>query len=125
MGFTFDRLGVRLPAIAISPWIDEHTVVNDVYHHTSVIRTLRERWNLGARSPRATPTPPTSRRSSPSTNRDRRGLARRHPQPVPEFDEALIPPDTPLSPLAKAFIAGYLALAKQLSQRARHKNTPT
>jgi phospholipase C len=47
MGFTFNRLGVRLPAIAISPWISERTVVNDVHHHTSVIRTMRERWNLG------------------------------------------------------------------------------
>lgn len=47
MGFTFNRLGVRLPAIAISPWIYERTVVNDVHHHTSVIRTMRERWKLG------------------------------------------------------------------------------
>ena len=47
MGFKFDRLGVRLPAIAVSPWIDERTVVNDVHHHTSVIRTMRERWDLG------------------------------------------------------------------------------
>ena len=46
-GFAFDRLGIRLPAIAISPWIDERTVINDVHHHTSVIRTLRERWDLG------------------------------------------------------------------------------
>jgi phospholipase C len=42
MGFTFNRLGIRLPAIAISPWIPEKTVVTDTYHHTSVIRTLRE-----------------------------------------------------------------------------------
>ena len=47
MGFTFNRLGIRLPAIAISPWIPEKTVVTDTYRHTSVIRTLRERWNLG------------------------------------------------------------------------------
>jgi hypothetical protein len=46
-GFTFNRLGVRLQAIAISPWIYERTVVNDVHHHTSVIRTMRERWKLG------------------------------------------------------------------------------
>ena len=35
------------PAIAISPWIPEKTVVNDTYRNTSVIRTMRERWNLG------------------------------------------------------------------------------
>ena len=30
-GSAFDRLGVRLPAIAISPWIPANTVVNDTY----------------------------------------------------------------------------------------------
>ena len=48
MGFRFDRSGVRVPAIAVSPWIGEQTVINDEYRHTSVIRTLRERWQLGA-----------------------------------------------------------------------------
>src|SRR6202021_2660964 len=48
MGFTFNRSGIRVPAIAISPWIPEQTVVNDEHRHTSVIRTLRERWSLGA-----------------------------------------------------------------------------
>ena len=47
MGFTFDRSGVRIPTIAISPWIPERTVVNDEYRDTSLIRTLRERWDLG------------------------------------------------------------------------------
>jgi phospholipase C len=39
-----------------------------------------------------------------------------HPQPVPDFDESLIPPDAPLSPLAKAYIGGGVALARQLNQ---------
>ena len=39
---------MRVPAIAISAWIPERTVINDEYRHTSVIRTLRERWSLGA-----------------------------------------------------------------------------
>ena len=47
-GFTFDRSGIRVPTLAISPWIAERTVVNDEHRHTSVIRTLRERWYLGA-----------------------------------------------------------------------------
>ena len=48
MGFGFDRSGVRVPAIAISAWIPDRTVVTDEYRHTSVIRTIRERWSLGA-----------------------------------------------------------------------------
>jgi hypothetical protein len=33
---------------------------------------------------------------------------------VPEFDEALVPRDAPLSPLVKAAFHGYLALVKGL-----------
>lgn len=117
MGFSFDRLGVRLPAIAISPWISERTVVNGAYRHTSVIATLRQRWGLG----------------TPLTGRDAGApdlgpvLTREHsrppqdwpdvvPRPVPGFDEPLLPLDAPLSPLGQAFAMGSLALVKQLGQ---------
>ncbi|GAB3128052.1 alkaline phosphatase family protein [Glaciibacter psychrotolerans] len=40
MGFTFDRLGCRVPAIAISAYTQAGTVINDVMHHSAVIRTL-------------------------------------------------------------------------------------
>ncbi len=46
-GFKFDRLGVRIPTIAISAWIEKGTVVTREFRSTSVIRTLRERWSLG------------------------------------------------------------------------------
>jgi phospholipase C len=40
--FDFRRLGVRVPAIVISPWIAPRTVDRDrVYDHTSIIATLR------------------------------------------------------------------------------------
>ena len=80
MGFTFDRLGIRLPAIAISPWIPEKTVVNDTYHHTSVIRTMRERWNLGAPLTARDARRPRHRRGPHARPAARaRGLARRRP----------------------------------------------
>ena len=115
MGFGFDRLGVRLPAIAISPWIDERTVVNDVHHHTSVIRTLRERWDLGApltaRDASAPDLAPLLSRDTPRAPEDWPDVTS---QPVPEFDQALLPSDTPLAPLATAVLHGYLALAKEM-----------
>jgi phospholipase C len=116
-GFRFDRSGVRIPAMAISPWIPERTVVNDEYRNTSVIRTLRERWSLGAPfSAREA----TARDIAPILSLDHP----RHPdhwpdvdpEPVPAFDTALIPPDAPLSPLAKALLHALLALGKQLGQ---------
>jgi len=51
-GFKFDRSGVRIPTLAVSAWIPERTVVNDEHRATSLIATMRERWNLG--SPRET-----------------------------------------------------------------------
>lgn len=45
-GFAFDRYGVRVPMIAVSPWIEAGTVFRSPtkrpYDHTSVIATLRD-----------------------------------------------------------------------------------
>ncbi len=46
-GFTFDRSGYRVPAILVSPWVEQGAVFNDEYRHTSLIATLRKVWNLG------------------------------------------------------------------------------
>jgi phospholipase C len=48
MGFTFERSGVRIPTIVVSAWVNPGTVVNEEFRSTSVIRTLRERFSLGA-----------------------------------------------------------------------------
>ncbi len=52
--FHFDRLGVRVPAILISPWVEKGTVINDVFEHASIPATVTD-FFLGeydARSPR-------------------------------------------------------------------------
>ena len=52
--FHFDRLGVRVPAVLISPWIAPGTVINDVFDHASIPATMTE-YFIGAddnRSPR-------------------------------------------------------------------------
>jgi phospholipase C len=57
-GFSFDRYGVRVPAVIVSPYIKPGTIlrVADVlphrgppypYDHTSIIATLRKCFNLG------------------------------------------------------------------------------
>jgi phospholipase C len=46
-GFKFDRSGYRVPAILVSPWVEQGSVFNDEYRHTSLIATLRKIWNLG------------------------------------------------------------------------------
>jgi phospholipase C len=64
--FQFDRLGVRVPLILVSPWIAEKTVIrsnnsNYPFDHTSVIATIldwlqipRNTWLLGSRTKHAT-----------------------------------------------------------------------
>lgn len=43
--WTFDQLGVRVPALLVSPWVDAD-VVSTVFDHTSLLRYLCEKWNL-------------------------------------------------------------------------------
>jgi phospholipase C len=52
--FYFDRLGVRVPAVLISPWIAPGTVINEVFEHASIPGTLTDFFigEYDARSPR-------------------------------------------------------------------------
>lgn len=49
-GFGFDRFGVRVPAVIVSPFIEAGTVVRGPgpvpFDHTSIIKTLCERFDL-------------------------------------------------------------------------------
>lgn len=44
--FTFDRLGVRVPMIMVSSYIQPNTIMNDQFEHTSFIKTVCQKWNL-------------------------------------------------------------------------------
>ena len=58
MGFTFDRLGVRVPAVVVSAYTRAGTVIHDEMHHASVIATLCAQHGLApltARDAGATP----------------------------------------------------------------------
>ena len=50
--FAFDRLGVRVPAILISPWIEKGTVVDRVFDHASIPATVTK-FFIGDYSPRS------------------------------------------------------------------------
>ena len=55
-GFQFDRLGVRVPAVLVSPWVPEGTIVpgHRVFDHASIPATVTEHFigSWDARSPR-------------------------------------------------------------------------
>jgi phospholipase C len=50
--FKFDRLGVRVPAILVSPWIPKGTVVDRTFDHASIPATVTK-FFLGDYSPRS------------------------------------------------------------------------
>jgi phospholipase C len=50
--FAFDRFGVRVPAVLVSPYISAGTILrappgSQPFDHTAIIKTLRDRFNLG------------------------------------------------------------------------------
>ena len=45
-GFTFGQLGVRVPAVVVSPWIAPRTVDRTVYDHASVPATIERLFGL-------------------------------------------------------------------------------
>jgi phospholipase C len=54
--FNFDRLGVRVPAVLVSPWIPRNTIVNRLFEHASIPATVMQ-WLMpntpdNQRSPR-------------------------------------------------------------------------
>jgi phospholipase C len=44
--FNFDRLGLRVPTLIVSPWIKKGTVEHRLLQHTSVIKTVNELFSL-------------------------------------------------------------------------------
>lgn len=112
-GFRFDLSGYRTPAIIVSPWVDEETVVNEEYRHTSLLATLREVWGLG----------------EPFTQRDAHARTFQHllnretprapeewptvePHPVPSYTLDADKMDPFFSGLGKAMVQGCLSFAK-------------
>jgi len=44
--FAFDRLGVRVPALVASPWVGQGVVAHTPLQHTSILRTVRDRFGI-------------------------------------------------------------------------------
>jgi phospholipase C len=45
---TFDRYGVRVPAVVVSPFAKRHFVSHRVHDHTSILRFIERRFGLPA-----------------------------------------------------------------------------
>jgi phospholipase C len=113
MGFRFDRAGVRIPTLAVSAYIDPQTVITSGYRNTSLIATLRARWQLGppltARDATAPSITPVLTRATPRPPEDWPEVAPQLPAtPLPP-DQA-VPLDQPLPPLGQHLLGVAIAL---------------
>src|SRR5262249_33411553 len=50
--YTFERLGVRVPAVLVSPWVGKR-VEKTLFDHTSLLKYLINKWDLGPLGARA------------------------------------------------------------------------
>jgi hypothetical protein len=44
--FSFTRLGIRVPAVLVSPWIARETIVHDEFDHSSIAATVKAIFDL-------------------------------------------------------------------------------
>jgi phospholipase C len=118
MGFRFDRAGLRVPAIAVSAYIDPTTVVTTAYRHTSIIRTLRERWPLGppltARDGAASDIAPILTRSTPRAPEEWPDVA---PRPLTQLQRAQGSRDRRLPPMGQRLLGLTIALGARYTGR--------
>ena len=114
LNFGFDRSGLRVPAIAISAWIPDQTVVTGQHRATSVIATLRQRWQLGApltaRDAIAADLAPVLSLESPRDPADWPNVI---PRPVPPFTAQVPAPEAALKGLGRALLHACIALAER------------
>jgi phospholipase C len=117
LGFRFDRSGYRVPAVIVSPWVDEGAVFTEEYRHTSLIATLRTVWDLGR----------------PLTDRDAQAATFHHvlsreeprdpgtwpvpvPRPVPPFQRERVDAGEALSTLGRHVCHGLVAHAHKVRE---------
>ena len=114
MGFEFDRSGYRVPAIIVSPWVDEGIVINEEHRHTSMIATLRKVWGLGdAFTDRDAAAAPFDHLLSRESPRDPASWPDVEPRRVPEFQMDFEQMRKAVSTLGKTAGGGMIEHARQ------------
>lgn len=107
--FGFDRLGVRVPMIMMSSYIQPNTIINEQFDHTSFIKTMCQKWNLDSLTDRdATAQPFTSVFSQQKCNDWHEIQLAAIPITDVETNQA----DDPLNCLQKAMLTSLLHLEK-------------
>ena len=110
--FPFDRLGLRVPAVLVSPLIEAGTISNTVYDHTSVIKTVINTFNLNTtllkREEKANDLASVINRSTP-----RKDIPKITPRPTPPVTAERVESfrDVELHELHKAMLLAAIRFA--------------
>jgi phospholipase C len=98
--YAFDRLGVRVPALLISPWV-QRGFDSTQFDHTSLLKYLMDKWGLdplGERAAQAKSIGPLIHAAAFRTDT---------PEWIVLSSDQLCPPDADLEEMAEAFISGH------------------
>ena len=116
-GFQFNRFGVRVPAVLVSPWINAGTILNTQFDHTSVLATVLNRFIPGATLLRreAVATDVSSALNATCARTD---IPKITPRKPPSFDATAIP-NLPLTDIQQhMLILGAKRAAEQVTGAA-------
>src|SRR5262249_8330126 len=110
--YTFDRLGIRVPAVLVSPWVRKG-YDSTLFDHTSLLKYLIEKWNLaplGRRVAQANNVGSLIRETAPRTDT---------PAWVELSPEQLRPPAPDLEEDAVAYLSAHHRALAQLGQHLK------
>ena len=97
-----------------SAWVPEQTVITGEHRATSLLATMRERWNLGPPfTAREASAPSFSNIFTLDSPRAQEDWPEKIPRPVPEMPESVVPLDAPLGLLGKSLLLSVLAMGKE------------
>jgi phospholipase C len=113
--FAFDRLGVRVPALLISPYVGRGSVIHAEHRHTSILRTVRRRFgiheSLSAREDSARSFEMAFSLSKPRSDTPMK-LPRVKLPTAPPVDHHAHPANQRLDTLQKEIVAGVAAVTR-------------
>ncbi len=88
MGSKFDRSGLRVPAVLVSAYFKKNTIIHEQLEHTSVIKTLKEKFGFDYLTNRDEFNPASlNNLFNLSTPRDRSDWPETHPRPYSYFGD--------------------------------------
>jgi phospholipase C len=124
--FDFTRLGPRVPAVIVSPWIEAGTVDPTLYDHSSLLKTLEQRFGLSALTRRdegANGFGGVFNRSEPRTDTPELSAEAGDYQPFADVREAVEPEDDESSEddIAAGSLAGFVRIAMTVEHLRNEK----